>query len=155
MAETFRDISGMKFGSLTVIPVNTDINKIKSRWLCECSCGKRVVVSASALFEGVVRSCGCKPAAAESAAASRLDRMRPSPVIKKSFTGAVRAKRTTQRPARDLSDQKFGLLTAVRKLADTPEGIRFWHCRCECGKEVSVKETSLLRNKTQSCGCVS
>jgi hypothetical protein len=30
---------------------------------------------------------------------------------------------------------------------------RYWHCRCECGTERAVHQSSLLRGVSQSCGC--
>ena len=57
----------------------------------------------------------------------------------------------------DLSGEKFGLLTVVRKI-DTPEGknpkYTYWLCKCDCGNDV-VKYTDLLRSgKSKSCGCI-
>lgn len=58
-----KDISGMKFGRLTVIERATDFvskrgNK-SSAYLCKCECGKYVVVRTSDLKDGTTKSCGC------------------------------------------------------------------------------------------------
>lgn len=56
--------------------------------------------------------------------------------------------------------QKFNRLTVIRKIGEKeiPETkthrYSFWLCRCDCGKEVSVRAGSLLNKYTQSCGCL-
>lgn len=32
--------------------------------------------------------------------------------------------------------------------------LRYWICRCECGKVKEVRQTSLLNSHSKSCGCV-
>lgn len=53
------DLTGQKFGMLTVIKrmPNNDNNKVV--WLCKCDCGKETVVIGSRLFTGKTKSCGC------------------------------------------------------------------------------------------------
>lgn len=53
----------------------------------------------------------------------------------------------------DVSGQRFGRLTAVR-VDKREKGYTFWLCRCDCGKEVSVRIQSLRNGSTQSCGCI-
>lgn len=55
----FVDISGQVFGRLTVLR-RTDIqSKGKTRWLCLCQCGQKIVLTKSALVTGNTQSCGC------------------------------------------------------------------------------------------------
>lgn len=58
----------------------------------------------------------------------------------------------------DLTGKKFGRLTVLHlaqpRYSKSGKKIRYWHCKCECGNEVDVLNTSLLRNSTQSCGCL-
>lgn len=58
----------------------------------------------------------------------------------------------------DLTGQKFGKLTVVRRVEDKiqPSGQRktAWLCRCECGGETIVTSTNLKNTSTQSCGCL-
>lgn len=61
-------------------------------------------------------------------------------------------------PAKDLTGQKFGYLTAVAR-AGSSDGVNrkaLWLCRCECGTEV-IRESQYLRTKhrtqPRSCGC--
>lgn len=53
------DLTGRRFGRLTVIE-ETDVRKGGSVvWLCECECGTRKGISAHCLKSGRVLSCGC------------------------------------------------------------------------------------------------
>ena len=61
----FIDLTGQKFGRLTVIERVEDYVSPKGyhepQWLCECDCEKhnRVIVHRSSLKGGLVQSCGC------------------------------------------------------------------------------------------------
>lgn len=53
------DLTGQRFGRLTVINP-TDIRKGNSvKWLCKCDCGKKCIVASIDLRNGSTRSCGC------------------------------------------------------------------------------------------------
>lgn len=53
------DLTGRKFGELTVISLEPERENRCRKWLCKCSCGKKLIVGTSALTEGRKRSCGC------------------------------------------------------------------------------------------------
>ena len=53
----------------------------------------------------------------------------------------------------DLTDQKFGRLTAV-SVSVGSDGRNAWICRCDCGNEKTVPAIRLRTGKTQSCGCL-
>jgi len=54
-----KEMAGQKFGFLTVVE-RVDSNKWGSAtWLCECSCGNKVVAVGSRLRLGSTKSCGC------------------------------------------------------------------------------------------------
>ena len=57
----FKDLTGEKFGRLTVIACAGKNKHNHYQWLCECSCEKhtRKIVSACNLRQGNVKSCGC------------------------------------------------------------------------------------------------
>jgi len=48
----------------------------------------------------------------------------------------------------------FGRLTVVKKDNSTNGGKTKLICICECGKTLSVLKSSLVTNKTKSCGCL-
>jgi hypothetical protein len=57
-----KDLTKKSFGRLTVLMrviYPEGIRKGKMYWLCQCSCGKRVVVLGKSLKNGGTRSCGC------------------------------------------------------------------------------------------------
>ena len=54
----FKDLTGQKFGRLTVLALDNCENG-KARWLCKCDCGKKVSVSRNCLTSGNTKSCGC------------------------------------------------------------------------------------------------
>lgn len=55
----FQDLTGQRFGKLTVIEY-VGKNKIgQSMWLCRCDCGNLTTVNSSNMKRGVTKSCGC------------------------------------------------------------------------------------------------
>ncbi|GFN32544.1 HNH endonuclease [Paenibacillus xylaniclasticus] len=56
----YKDLTDQTFGHLKVIG-KSDIktNDYRVRWMCECTCGKRKIVSTSQLTLKRIRSCGC------------------------------------------------------------------------------------------------
>ena len=58
-----KDITGQKFGLLTVIEQDhtkkTNAGSTKVFWKCQCDCGNLAIVEGMALKSGNTRSCGC------------------------------------------------------------------------------------------------
>lgn len=58
----------------------------------------------------------------------------------------------------DLTGQKFGRLTVVKRIEDyvQPNGNRKtrWLCKCDCGNEIGLCATTLKTGNTKSCGCL-
>lgn len=63
MGRKVRDLTGQKFGMLTVIERAEDrissSGKHEIMWLCKCDCGNKKTVTRSALTGGLTKSCGC------------------------------------------------------------------------------------------------
>ena len=55
----FTDLTGERFGRLTVVGRTTNSNTNRVRYVALCDCGKYVTVHASSLRSGLSRSCGC------------------------------------------------------------------------------------------------
>ena len=55
----FIDITGMKFGKLTVLQRTGTANNGKAMWLCQCECGNTTTVNGTDLRLGATQSCGC------------------------------------------------------------------------------------------------
>lgn len=55
---------------------------------------------------------------------------------------------TRTRPAHDISGQRFGRWIAVSYVSSGR-----WICRCDCGSEVIVDRSNLIKRRSKSCGC--
>lgn len=55
----FQDLTGKKFGRLTVIRREGSSKKKYATWLCKCECGVELVVESYSLTSGNTKSCGC------------------------------------------------------------------------------------------------
>lgn len=64
------DLTGQRFGRLTVLERGEDYisppsatgygdRTVSPRWICQCDCGRRVLVMGASLRRGASRSCGC------------------------------------------------------------------------------------------------
>lgn len=54
-----RNLTGQKFGRLTVIERAENDKYGKTKWLCQCDCGNYVIVLGCSLVNGSTKSCGC------------------------------------------------------------------------------------------------
>jgi len=55
----YKDLSGRRFGKLTVLRREADPKYHRPYWRCVCDCGTETVVKGSSLVDGTTRSCGC------------------------------------------------------------------------------------------------
>lgn len=53
------DLTGQKFGQLTVLKYDSTNKWGNLYWLCKCDCGNEKVSNSSNLQSGFVKSCGC------------------------------------------------------------------------------------------------
>lgn len=53
----------------------------------------------------------------------------------------------------DITGQKFGRLTVVRKSGRSKSGHVMWECCCDCGAKRYVPGAYLRNGHTKSCGC--
>lgn len=120
------DLTGKRFGKLIVLSRNKNNTKNNHpQWNCKCDCGKEVVVQGGHLRSGHTQSCGC---------------------VQKKIAGNINFK--------DISNQKFGNLTAIKYIKSNNRGSAIWKCRCDCGNTVEVSGTDLRTGHTKSCGCI-
>lgn len=59
MRSNFKDITGQKFGKLTVLELVTKSGAVTHLWRCACDCGGETVAQGGALRGGKSKSCGC------------------------------------------------------------------------------------------------
>nr|DAK65499.1 MAG TPA: PVL ORF-50-like family [Caudoviricetes sp.] len=140
------DLIGKRFGMLTVLYKTENHKWDLTHWMCQCDCGNEKEVTTNDLTRGKVKSCGCLVhAPRKKTAATKPPKI---PKVKK-----IKEEKVKKQPI-DLTGQKFGMLTVLRKSENkSPKGV-LWVCRCDCG---NIKEypTSRLRNGTyKSCGCL-
>jgi len=53
------DLTGKKFGKLTVIERVGSDKQGYATWLCKCDCGTKIIIRGSSLKGGYTKSCGC------------------------------------------------------------------------------------------------
>lgn len=54
----------------------------------------------------------------------------------------------------DLTDKTFGRLTVIKRVPSHKKShCAYWLCRCECGKFIEARSSSLIQGHTTSCGC--
>lgn len=123
-----KDITQQRFGHLIALNPTSDRDSSQSvMWLCQCDCGRQIKVAASHLLSGNTTSCGC---------------VRIQKLIEANKKRKI-----------DLTNQKFGLLTALREMGVNNNKSILWECLCECGKLTIVSSHDLLTGNTKSCGC--
>lgn len=123
----FKDLTGQKFGMLTVIGrAKSKIDssgKPRTMWDCHCDCGNNVVVRGDYLKQSQCPSCGCE------AMKNRIEKNRINNV-----------------------GQKFGRLTIIDILWDA-KPIKAV-CMCDCGNKYTGIKADIVAGHTQSCGCL-
>lgn len=120
----FVDLTGQKFGRWTVV---RKIDNKPVRWLCECVCGNKRILTSSALKHS--NSCGCYKVE------------RASEVHLNNLSGQHFGRLTVI----ERGEKSF-----------TPQGIPQvkWKCKCDCGNIVQVFAGNLKKGNTKSCGCL-
>ena len=122
---------GMRFGRQTIL--NKDPEKHPDRYvyqICKCDCGTIKAVKGSNLKKGSSLSCGC-----------------------------LRNDLTSKNKTIDLTGQKFGHLTVLKKYEekDKKTTAAYQECQCDCGNPniKIVRGTHLRLGEVTSCGiCV-
>lgn len=54
----------------------------------------------------------------------------------------------------DLTGEKIGSLTVIKKCTKTNNGKTGWLCRCDCGNVKIIPTTLITHKKLKSCGCL-
>lgn len=128
---TVKDLTGKRFGRLTVVERADDVpdGKIKVvAWKCKCDCGNEIIVRACNLKSGFTKSCGCYV----------KDRSHEVNFV-------------------DHSYEAFNYLVIMpfyerRKTGKT--AMTYWMCECVCGRITFAQFSSLSNGNILSCGCI-
>lgn len=119
----FKDLTGMKFGRLTVIERTENRGK-EVMWLCKCDCGNECIVRARNLVNKITKSCGCL----QKDSAKSLNYV-------------------------NLVGKQFGRLIVIEPSGSDKHGNSLWKCKCDCGNISITTSHNLLSGQTKSCGC--
>ncbi len=114
-----KDLTGLRFGCLTVLSESPERSRRCIQWNCICDCGGYKMVIGERLMSGNTKSCGCQ-------------------TTKIKLTG-----------------RRFGWLTVLSENPErTKQGCVRWNCICDCGTYMTVAGISLMVGHTKSCGCL-
>lgn len=122
------DITGQKFGHLTVLE-KTDKKKNKLVvWKCQCDCENKTIVYRT------LHQLQCNPYTC--------------------FCDKCNAGKLGL--GKDLTGKRFGHLTAIKPVGRGRDQRVIWECQCDCENKTIVyaSSNSLLSNKKNSCGCI-
>jgi hypothetical protein len=123
--EKLDDLTGKKFGRLTVLKRAKNDDSGNTRWKCRCDCGNEKIIQGGCLKNGTQVSCGC-------------------------FN-----REQTSESFENLIGQKFNKLTVLEKLDKRAKfGGVYWKCACDCGNITNVETRSLRSGSVKSCGCL-
>lgn len=171
------DLRGKVFGRLTVLyRVKNKGNA--TVWKCQCSCGTIKEIAGGGLTSGRTVSCGCynKEKISNDLTGKRFGKLtaiKPTGNKRRRYieweclcdcgnttyvaSGDLNYGSVTSCGCKnsiiDITGQRFGTLTAIRLLDEKGPGRQaMWECRCDCGKIVNVRGTSLRYGEVSSCG---
>lgn len=166
------DLTGQRFGKLTVIKESAERKGGRVCWECQCDCGNVVVVKGLSLKNGDTKSCGCLRTDDEigkrygkwtviergSNLGRRARWLCECDCGTRELVLASNLRNGTSKSCgcqnkNDLVGQKFGKLTVIAKNETRKNEHVCWDCVCECGNKTTVEGYNLKSGATQSCGC--
>lgn len=121
-----KDITGQKFNKLTAIHPVAQNRKHGVVWLLKCDCGSLHNSLLANLTSGQVTSCGCNL----------------KPKVGRHYL------------FKDITNEKFTKLTAIRTTGNRRGKAIEWECLCDCGKITFVAANNLRSGSVKSCGCL-
>lgn len=133
MGKKIVDISGKRYNRLNVLSFNSIINN-KAYFKCQCDCGCFKIILGYNITHGFTKSCGCLKREVSKKQTKQLAKLNINNLINKRFHRLL-----------------------VFERAKNPNPIKnrgaYWKCKCDCGNIVVIRSSSLVENKTKSCGC--
>lgn len=151
-------------------------------WNCICECGGSIQLDTRTLQRQTIRDCGCetkvKPGQKDLTGQRFGKLVAVSPMDERDYNGvtvwyckcdcggdtrvsAALLKNGYRkscgclrgRNAGNLTGGQYGYLTVLGE-DEKKNGMRYWRCRCQCGKETIVRQGYLIDGRTRSCGCL-
>ena len=124
-----KDLTGRKFNRWSVIGLHQEKDRNGQQlWFCVCDCGTEKYILGGNLKRGLTKSCGC-------------------------FKKEVDIARGITKK-RDLTNLKFGRITALEETKKRQNRRIIWRCICDCGNEKEILSGELLSGNVRSCGCL-
>ena len=123
MAKRVGDLTGKRFGNLTIKRLVGKDKYYDKIWSCECDCGNIIDVKQGHLRSGHTTSCGCNK------------------FQLKSLVGERFTKLTVKERADDYV------------CPGTGKHYVQWRCLCDCGNETITITQNLVSGSIKSCGC--
>lgn len=120
-------VSGERFGRLTEISFSHRDKHGHVHLLYQCDCGKQKTSNRNNVRQGQIASCGCLKSKAQK---ERYDKERET-----NWPGI-----------------RYGNLVVIKAI-DVEKTTRLI-CKCDCGKETTVRAASVKSGNTKSCGCL-
>jgi hypothetical protein len=122
-ASRIRDLTGQRFGKLTVLGYEGIKGKGASHYTVKCACGREPFSArGSALTSGNTSSCW------------------------------VCRGRAAQKTRTSLKGRTFGRLTVLRDWGSSAKGAHLSLCECDCGVQTIVQNNNLGSGNTDNCG---
>lgn len=118
------NLMNQRFGRLLVVDSAPNKNG-RTAWQCKCDCGNEITVTTKSLRDGNTKSCGCLQ----------------KEVVSKQFS-------------KNIANQRFGNLTAIKPTEERKHGSIVWECKCDCGNIHFASAENLLSKHVSSCGCI-
>lgn len=175
----YQDLTGKRFGRLTVVDMAGRDSAGKIMWNCVCDCGGKTTTTSTQLLAGYKKSCGClsRPPVKDWVG-KRFGTLEVVSYAEKRggshywhcvcHCGCGRELDVSQSSLQnghtkgcgsqswnvlpDWVGKTFGDLTVI-SYAGKEAGVHYWNCRCCCGAECRVRQSNLQSGHTKSCGC--
>lgn len=155
------DITGEKYGSLTVCKMLRHYKNNLTYCECKCDCGKEnVIIPMNSLRMGDKKSCGClnhnlnNRKKQHICAVKQITNKSKERINKKRDVVVSKKRLKNDYNRKDLQGMKFNYLTVVEASDKrTKNGSIIWKCICECGNYHYAPSRDLLTGKVKSCGC--
>lgn len=125
MNSQIKDLSGMKFGRLTVVSYAGSQSGRKAMWLCKCDCGAEVVKRGDTIQ---TRNTGC---------------------------GGPTCMRSKKNNYPSTGDKFGMLTAMSFSKTNKKGGGLYWLFQCDCGNQVSRRWHQVKTGKLDHCGCQS
>jgi hypothetical protein len=168
-----------KFGKLTIISKNKE--KKSGYYDCLCECGNNKTFYAAYLLSGYFISCGCVKNKIDLRGRKfgKLTVIELTDEITKNgkkdeiywncscecgktkvlsglvlLHGKKKSCGCYAMSREDLTGQKFGKLTLIKRVENDKRNWPVWECKCDCGNITNVSTVKLNTGHTKSCGCL-